>query len=89
MLPRPEKRYPHGSPYSIQVVGKAFEKRQSHPQVIPVCLGNNPLWWFTNYLQERQQCCIIDGISSKNLPVAIGVPQGSILASFLFSGLYK
>ena len=63
---------------------KALEKPQSHPYVIPVCLDNNALSWFTNYLQEGQQCCIIDGISSKNLPVTPGVPQGSILASFFF-----
>ena len=40
--------------------------------------------WFTNYLQEGQKCCIIDGISSKNLAVTPCVPEGSFLASFFF-----
>ena len=35
--------------------------------------------WFRDYLSNRTQCVLYDGVSSELLPVKCGVPQGSIL----------
>ena len=40
--------------------------------------------WVKNYLTDRTQCVIVNGISSKNLPVISGVPQESVLSPILF-----
>ena len=42
------------------------------------------LKWFISYLENRFQRVVIDGQSSNELPVQIGVPQGSILGSLDF-----
>ena len=34
--------------------------------------------WFRDYLSNRTQCVLYDGVSSELLPVKCGVPQGSI-----------
>ena len=33
--------------------------------------------WITNFLKHRQQCVVIDGVSSEHVHVELGVPQGS------------
>ena len=40
--------------------------------------------WFRDYLSNRTQCVLYDGVSSELLPVKRGVPQGSILGPLLF-----
>ena len=40
--------------------------------------------WFTNYFSKRKQYVSINNVHSNMLPVAYGVPQGSILGSLLF-----
>ena len=37
-----------------------------------------------NYLNNRKQYVEIEEIKSENLPIAVGVPQGSILGPLLF-----
>ena len=40
--------------------------------------------WLRDYLSNRTQCVLYDGVSSELLPVKCGVPQGSILGPLLF-----
>ena len=40
--------------------------------------------WFRDYLSNRTQCVLYDGVSSELFPVKCGVSQGSILGPLLF-----
>ena len=40
--------------------------------------------WVESYLSERSQCVFIDGDLSEELPLDVGVPQGSILGPILY-----
>ena len=46
--------------------------------------SGNLLNLFRNYLDNRKQHVVIEGTSSKLMPVVSGVPQGSILRPLLF-----
>ena len=47
-------------------------------------VNHNELKWFSSYLSDRTQKVLYDGISSCDLPISIGVPQGSNLSPVLF-----
>ena len=48
-------------------------------------LSGSLLLWFGNYLSGRFQRVTVLGATSTSLPITSGVPQGSLLAPFLFS----
>ena len=47
-------------------------------------IRGTPLKLFTNYLSDRKQLTVIDGVSSNLKEIKCGVPQGSILGPLLF-----
>ena len=47
-------------------------------------LSPNIIAWIRSYLLNRSQCCTVNRITSSNLEIKCGVPQGSILGPLLF-----
>ena len=46
-------------------------------------IGDGEVLFFRSYLQNRTQCCSVNGHISTLQKVICGVPQGSILGPFL------
>ena len=47
-------------------------------------IDGSALLWMQSYLQNREQCIIIDGASSDTVALEYGFPQGSCIGPFGF-----
>ena len=47
-------------------------------------IADNTHAWISDFLRNRSQKVLLDGISSETSPVQSGVPQGSVLGPLLF-----
>ena len=47
-------------------------------------IRSNTLQWIGNFVNNRKQCVIVEGVSSNVVPVTSGVLQGTVLVILLF-----
>ena len=48
-------------------------------------IKGSTLDWLKSYLTGRKQFTVLNGVESDLLPVSMGIPQGSVLGSTLFT----
>ena len=66
---------------------KAFEKVAHEKLLLKLHqygIRGDPLNWIKDFLDNRKQTVVINGISSDEVPVSSGVPQGLVLGLILF-----
>ena len=56
-----------------------------YPKLHSIGIGESALTWFKNYLSNRRQHVVVDGVASSWSAIQRGVLQGSLLDPLLFS----